>query len=54
MKTFCFGCGKVRQADGSWKEEEYNKKTDSSTMCPVCNAKNRAIMEEMKKKRGIA
>lgn len=51
MKTFCFGCKKVRQPDGSWKEEEeFDMKLDSSTMCPDCLKKERARMMEIMQK----
>lgn len=45
MKTFCFGCKKVRQSDDSWKEEEFDMKKDSSTMCPECLQKECARMK---------
>ena len=54
MKTFCYGCNRVRIPDGSWKEEPFDMKNDSSTMCPECLKKERArmmaIMQQKKEK----
>lgn len=54
MKTFCCGCKKVRQPDGTWKTEEIDIKTSSSSLCPDCLAINRKILKEKKKQKNMA
>jgi predicted Fe-S protein YdhL (DUF1289 family) len=51
MKTFCFGCKRIRQLDGSWEKGEFDYNEDSSTQCPECTVKNRAAMEAYKQKK---